>query len=128
MFESLSRRDLLKAVAAGALASALPAAATAGPIRRVLHEKDDDGTVSGHMTGAARPRRDAARPRASSCVFGIPGAQENELWDDDEEPAACPTCSSPTSSRPRAWPTATPAAPAGPASSASCPARASPTR
>ena len=43
-------------------------------------------------------------------------------------PAGCRTCSSRTSSRPRAWPTATPAAPAGPACCASCPVRASPTR
>jgi acetolactate synthase-1/2/3 large subunit len=80
MFESLSRRDLLKAVAAGALVSAIPSTLKAGPIRRVLHEKGDDGTVSGHMTGAAA-LVETLQKEGVECVYGIPGAQDNELWD-----------------------------------------------
>jgi len=80
MIHSLSRRDLLRVVAAGALASALPPVAGAGPLRRVLHEKDDDGTVSGHMTGAAALVETLLK-EGVECVYGIPGAQDNELWD-----------------------------------------------
>ncbi len=80
MFHSLSRRDLLRVVAAGALASAIPPVVGAGPLRRVLHEKDDDGTVSGHMTGAAAIVETLLK-EGVECVYGIPGAQDNELWD-----------------------------------------------
>ncbi len=80
MFDSLSRRDLLKVVAAGALVSAIPVAAGAGPLRRVLHEKEDDGIVSGHMTGAAALVETLLK-EGVECVYGIPGAQDNELWD-----------------------------------------------
>ena len=80
MFPSLSRRDLLKVVAAGALAGALPAAASAGPLRRVRFLQGDDGTVSGHMTGAAALVETLLK-EGVECVYGIPGAQDNELWD-----------------------------------------------
>jgi acetolactate synthase-1/2/3 large subunit len=80
MFPSLSRRDLLKVVAAGALAGALPAAAPAGPLRRVRFLQGDDGTVSGHMTGAAALVETLLK-EGVECVYGIPGAQDNELWD-----------------------------------------------
>ena len=80
MFPALSRREMFKVVAAGALASALPGAASAGPLRRILHEKDDDGTVAGHMTGATALVETLLK-EGVECVFGIPGAQDNELWD-----------------------------------------------
>jgi acetolactate synthase-1/2/3 large subunit len=80
MFPSLSRRDLLKVVAAGALAGALPATAPAGPLRRVRFLQSDDGTVSGHMTGAAALVETLLK-EGVECVYGIPGAQDNELWD-----------------------------------------------
>jgi acetolactate synthase-1/2/3 large subunit len=80
MFPSLSRRDLFKVVAAGALAGSLPAVARPGPIRRVLFEKGEDGVVSGHMTGAAALVETLLK-EGVECVYGIPGAQDNELWD-----------------------------------------------
>jgi acetolactate synthase-1/2/3 large subunit len=80
MFPSLSRRDLLKTVAAGALFSALPATISAGPLRRCRYSNDEDGTVSGHMTGAAALVETLIK-EGVECVYGIPGAQDNELWD-----------------------------------------------
>ncbi len=80
MVDSLSRRDLLKAVAAGALVSTLPAASRAGPLRRVRYQSGDDGVVSGHMTGAAALVETLLK-EGVECVYGIPGAQDNELWD-----------------------------------------------
>jgi acetolactate synthase I/II/III large subunit len=80
MFDSLSRRDLLKAVAAGALVSAIPVSVGAGPFHRVRFDKADDGIVSGHMTGAAALVETLLK-EGVECVYGIPGAQDNELWD-----------------------------------------------
>ena len=72
----LSRRDLLKAAAATCLATATATpTAEAGPIlprRR--------GWVSGPMTGATATVETLVQENVQ-CVFGIPGAQENELWD-----------------------------------------------
>jgi acetolactate synthase I/II/III large subunit len=67
-----TRRDVLKGVAAGAVAAALPGEAEA----RVR-----DGWVKGPMTGA-RALVQTLIVEGTSCVFGIPGAQENELWDE----------------------------------------------
>src|SRR5262249_47625833 len=39
------------------------------------------GTVAGHLTGA-RALVEALKAEGTLCVFGIPGAQENELWDE----------------------------------------------
>src|SRR5262245_38770062 len=39
-----------------------------------------DGAVRGRMTGAAAIV-EALQAEGTTCVFGIPGAQENELWD-----------------------------------------------
>ncbi len=77
MPDSLSRRDLLKTVAAGCLAAGLPAVADAG-LRRVRHESGD--VLSGHMTGA-QALVAALLADGVECVYGIPGAQDNELWD-----------------------------------------------
>src|SRR5207247_4065549 len=38
------------------------------------------GWVSGHLTGA-RALVETLLAEGTLCVFGIPGAQENELWD-----------------------------------------------
>jgi acetolactate synthase-1/2/3 large subunit len=46
---------------------------------RVMH-RADSGAVSGHMTGA-RALVETLIQEGTCCVFGIPGAQENELWD-----------------------------------------------
>ena len=80
MFDSLSRRDVLKTVAAGCLAAtALPDTAQAG-LRRVLHQHGDDGTIAGHLTGA-QALVETLLKEGVECVYGIPGAQDNELWD-----------------------------------------------
>lgn len=72
----LSRRDLLKAAAATCLASAAATpTADAGPI---LNRRP--GWVRGPMTGAAATVETLIQ-EGVECVFGIPGAQENELWD-----------------------------------------------
>jgi acetolactate synthase-1/2/3 large subunit len=78
MNPSLSRRDVLKAAAIGCVA-ALPAVnqqAEAGLIRH----RPNDGTISGEMTGA-QALVEALILEQTECVFGIPGAQSNELWD-----------------------------------------------
>ena len=77
MFDSLSRRDLLQVAAVGLAAASLPGTAGAGVLRRVRH---DDGVISGHMTGAAA-LVEALQRDGVECVYGIPGAQDNELWD-----------------------------------------------
>ncbi len=70
---ALSRRDLLKVTAAGCLAG-VPAA-EAGPLRRHA-----PGWISGNMTGADA-LVETLLQEGVGCVYGIPGAQENELWD-----------------------------------------------
>src|SRR5450755_1364159 len=80
MHDSLSRRELLKLATAGAVAAAIPAVASAGPIRRILHQQVEDDTVRGHMTGAAA-LVESLQKEGVECVYGIPGAQDNELWD-----------------------------------------------
>jgi acetolactate synthase-1/2/3 large subunit len=72
----ISRRTLLKGmVASGVLQLAAPAA-TAG----LLHRHADDGAVRGQMTGAEALVETLIR-EGTDCVFGIPGVQENEIWD-----------------------------------------------
>jgi acetolactate synthase-1/2/3 large subunit len=70
---SLSRRELLKVMGAGCLAG-VPTA-SAGPLHR-----HPPGWVSGTMTGADA-LVETLLQEGVACVFGIPGAQENELWD-----------------------------------------------
>ncbi len=72
----ITRRTALKAVAAGA-ATAAVALAPSGAEARVTKA----GGVSGSMTGA-RALVESLLAEGVSCVFGIPGAQENELWDE----------------------------------------------
>jgi acetolactate synthase I/II/III large subunit len=69
--DGLSRREFLKTIPTTSLAAAPVTAAP--PIR-------EDGWVRGKLTGAQTV---AAILLAEGCgyVFGIPGAQENELWD-----------------------------------------------
>jgi acetolactate synthase-1/2/3 large subunit len=73
-----SRRELLKSVAAPCLvplvASLQPASASASLFNRA------SGKVTGHMTGA-KALVETLIQEGTECVFGIPGAQENELWD-----------------------------------------------
>jgi len=69
-----NRRDVLKVATATGLASGLPSflptSAQAAPA----------GWVVGYKTGA-RALVETLQAEGTLCVFGIPGAQENELWD-----------------------------------------------
>jgi acetolactate synthase-1/2/3 large subunit len=76
---SISRRGLLQVLAAApGLAPLLPSQATAGPLR--FRAKSEDGWIVGQLTGAEVTVA-ALQQQGVTCVFGIPGAQENELWD-----------------------------------------------
>jgi acetolactate synthase-1/2/3 large subunit len=76
----LSRRDVLKSLALAPCAGSLlasPVSVLAGGRRLGRHEA---GAVIGHMTGA-KALVETLVQEGAECVFGIPGAQENELWD-----------------------------------------------
>lgn len=76
MSSFLSRRDALKALGAGgALATVPPSVAQAG-----LRRPAPPGWVTGHLTGA-EALVETLIQEGTACVFGIPGAQQNELWD-----------------------------------------------
>src|SRR5712671_111873 len=79
MSPPFSRRDLLKSVLAPCLVPLVgePPVASAG--HRLLH-RTEPGTVAGLMTGA-KALVETLLQEGTECVFGIPGAQENELWD-----------------------------------------------
>lgn len=74
--DAFSRRTLLQGAAAigGVLAAR---AATAGPLH---HAGKHPGWVFGRMTGA-QGLTEALLLEGTGCVYGIPGAQGNELWD-----------------------------------------------
>src|SRR5215510_3324758 len=72
---TLSRRDLLKLAAAGGLAALPTGQAQAGLVLR-----KQPGWVTGHMTGA-QALVETLIQEGADLVFGIPGAQQNELWD-----------------------------------------------
>ncbi|HVS35883.1 MAG TPA: thiamine pyrophosphate-binding protein, partial [Gemmataceae bacterium] len=76
MTPPMTRRTALKAVAAGAATAALALAPSDAQARVTK-----GGAVVGAMTGA-RALVEALLAEGVSCVFGIPGAQENELWDE----------------------------------------------
>jgi acetolactate synthase-1/2/3 large subunit len=69
----MSRRDLLKAVSAGCLIGLTQAEAAGGFRHR-------PGWVRGHLTGA-EALVETLIQEGTECVFGIPGAQQNEFWD-----------------------------------------------
>jgi len=72
MAARFTRRTILQGLAVGAVPALLPANAEA----RVKH----DGKVVGLLSGA-RALVETLLAEGCECVFGIPGAQENELWD-----------------------------------------------
>src|SRR5688572_20874711 len=73
-----SRRGLFRGVAAvGGVAAAL-GPADANP--RDRHRREP-GWVVGKLTGA-QAVAEALLAEVTGCVYGIPGAQENELWDE----------------------------------------------
>ena len=72
----MDRRELLQAAAAAGVASLpIPAADARIP---------SNGHVKGLLTGA-RALVEALQAEGTTCVFGIPGAQGNELWDQMKE-------------------------------------------
>ncbi len=73
MTQPVTRRTALKTFAITGLA-ALP-----GPDADAGH-RQAPGCVSGRMTGA-QALVEALLAEGTGCVYGIPGAQENELWD-----------------------------------------------
>lgn len=75
---SFSRRGLLQGAAAvsGTLAAS---AVRGGPIGK-MQQARHPGWVFGRMTGA-EALVEALLAEGAMCVYGIPGAQENELWD-----------------------------------------------
>jgi acetolactate synthase-1/2/3 large subunit len=75
----ISRRTALKAMAAAGLAAGV-AAVPSDAQGSLLHGKHP-GEVSGHLTGA-QALVETLLAEGTECVFGIPGAQENELWDE----------------------------------------------
>ena len=75
MTPPISRRDLFKAAG---LASAYFASDTA-PID-ATERRARRGNVVGHMSGADA-LVETLIAEGTDCVFGIPGAQENEIWD-----------------------------------------------
>jgi acetolactate synthase-1/2/3 large subunit len=75
---SFSRRGLLQgAVAVGG--ALVAARSDGGPVQQVRAKKHP-GWVFGKMTGA-EALAEALLAEGVGCVYGIPGAQENELWD-----------------------------------------------
>ena len=75
---TFTRRGLFQGAAAvgGALAVS---AASGGPFEK-LRQTKHPGWVFGRMTGA-EALVEALLTEGVGCVYGIPGAQENELWD-----------------------------------------------
>jgi acetolactate synthase-1/2/3 large subunit len=79
MSNPLSRRDVLKVLGAQGLLT-LPAAAHGLHRPGHLLGRPMPGWVSGHMTGA-EALVETLIQEETDCVFGIPGAQMNEIWD-----------------------------------------------
>jgi acetolactate synthase-1/2/3 large subunit len=76
---TISRRTLLKAATAGA-AYLTATSVTTSQQRQGPEPRAERGWVVGQMTGAAALVETLAA-EGTDCVFGIPGAQENEIWD-----------------------------------------------
>lgn len=77
----ISRRGLMQGVAlagSAALASSQAQPVAAGPLARRRTPPD---WIVGKLTGA-QAIAEALKVEGTGCVYGIPGAQENELWDE----------------------------------------------
>jgi acetolactate synthase-1/2/3 large subunit len=79
MNDQPSRRDLLRVAAAGSLC-ALPTNLAPAAFRPQVPLPPMPGWIIGHMSGA-QALTEALLQEGTDCVFGIPGAQMNELWD-----------------------------------------------
>lgn len=75
MEAKFTRRGVLQI---GAATAALPL--VAGRADAGVFQHRDNGWISGRLTGAEATVA-ALQQQNVACVFGIPGAQENELWD-----------------------------------------------
>src|SRR5688500_14193273 len=75
MTQPMTRRDALKT-----MASAGAATVTVGAVPAVARHRAPPGWVAGQLTGA-EALVDTLLAEEVDCVFGIPGAQQNELWD-----------------------------------------------
>src|ERR1041385_6032447 len=73
----LSRRNLLKAAGLGAAFLTSKQTVDAQVRQR---PQSPVGWVNGQMTGA-EALVETLNAEGTDCVFGIPGAQENEIWD-----------------------------------------------
>lgn len=78
MTPPLSRRSLLKGLVAAGVTQL--AAGPAAPLEAALQPKVEPGWVKGQLTGA-QALVETLIQEGTPCVFGIPGAQQNELWD-----------------------------------------------
>ena len=125
MLLPLNRREMLGAcgiVGAAATAAALASTTAARGDHVELGRFVRRAGVQGKMTGAQAAAA-ALACEGVPCVFGIPGRQNNELWDAFKARGSL-ICWSPTSRRPASWPTPRRGRPARSASSRSCRARA----
>src|SRR5438477_13165849 len=76
---SVSRRGFVQGAAAVAGAAWAARAGAVGPVAK--HRLRNDGWVAGKLTGA-QAVAETLKAEGVGCVYGIPGAQENELWDE----------------------------------------------
>ncbi|CAN5500586.1 acetolactate synthase large subunit [soil metagenome] len=77
---AISRRGLFQGVAVVGGALALSQTGLSKPLDK-LRQKHNPGWIIGKLTGAAA-LAEALVQDGVGCVYGIPGAQENELWDE----------------------------------------------
>ncbi len=77
---NLNRRAALGAIGAIGVASSLPPASALADLPPALHSAVPIRGVRGRMTGAQAAAM-ALRCECVPCVFGVPGAQNNEFWD-----------------------------------------------
>jgi acetolactate synthase I/II/III large subunit len=77
---AISRRGLIQGAAIVGSAVALTRSGLAKPLDRI-RKSNAAGAVVGRLTGAQAVAESLVQ-EGVGCVFGIPGAQENELWDE----------------------------------------------
>src|SRR3954453_6707547 len=76
---SISRRGFVQGAAVAAAAAWAARARAAGPVAKLRHK--NGGWVVGKLTGA-QAIAETLKAEGVGCVYGIPGAQENEIWDE----------------------------------------------
>src|SRR5712692_2966864 len=80
MTQIFSRREALQVAAAGCLVTAVAQGANDPRSGPIIARRRESGLVSGKMTGA-QALVETLLQEGVDCVYGIPGAQNNELWD-----------------------------------------------